>query len=530
MRCPLRFLGTAAVGFLLLSLQGPGENKALGAGMHFGGMHFGGMHFGGGHFGGGHFGGGHIGGGHFSGGRIGGFSSGGFSSGASRFGGSSLNGFSARSHSFSGVHAFSTHSGGARSGSTFLGSHNLSATAGAGQARAVMASSTGGRHAATLLSHAGTHTSQSGQFFARHANVAHLAATGQAGATPVSHSAAFGQHSFGALHHGGMQKGSGFQNLFSGWHHGVVTPRGYNWGQNLLFRNRYYGYCGGFGYPGFGYYGWPNLIAWGLSNLGYYGMGYGGYGYGVCGYGGYGGYGGYCGGYGYGAIPSTALNGYGYAGAGAYDTYGPVVALADPLASASGVNANPANPNLTNPNMAAASTPATKDADNARVFAEKGEAEFRARDYKSAVYSWKHALTDDPTNGVLVMMLSQGFFATGQFNEAAGAAQQAMQLLPKEGWGVVVKNYKELYGGGSDFTNQLRALEKAVKDKPHHPALRFLAGFQYAYLGYAKEAIDQLDKGLQAAPRDEMAKKLRDELIGKLPKGVDSPTPAVPAK
>jgi tetratricopeptide (TPR) repeat protein len=167
-----------------------------------------------------------------------------------------------------------------------------------------------------------------------------------------------------------------------------------------------------------------------------------------------------------------------------------------------------------------------KDADNAKVFAEKGETDFKARDYKAAVYAWKHAVVDDPTNGVLTMMLGQGFFATGQYNEAAGAVQQAMQILPKEEWGVVVKNYKELYTNIQDFTDQLRALEKAVKEKPNDPALRFLAGFEYAYLGYPKEAVGQLEKGLKVAPRDEMAKKLRDEMAAKL-KSAEPPAPGL---
>ena len=102
-----------------------------------------------------------------------------------------------------------------------------------------------------------------------------------------------------------------------------------------------------------------------------------------------------------------------------------------------------------------------------------------------------------------------------------------MQLLASEDWGVVVKNYKELYGNVQDFTDQLRALEKAVKDKPNDPALRFLAGFQYAYLGYPKEAIDQLDKGLKIAPRDDLARKLRDEMQAKLPKAVEPPSPGL---
>ena len=103
----------------------------------------------------------------------------------------------------------------------------------------------------------------------------------------------------------------------------------------------------------------------------------------------------------------------------------------------------------------------------------------------------------------------------------------------KDKWGVVVGNYKDLYGNVQDDTDQLRALEKAVKDKPDNPALRFLAGFHYAYLGFPKEAVDQLDKVLKVQPQDEMAKALRDELRAKLPKPIAPPaappTPPAPS-
>jgi tetratricopeptide (TPR) repeat protein len=124
-----------------------------------------------------------------------------------------------------------------------------------------------------------------------------------------------------------------------------------------------------------------------------------------------------------------------------------------------------------------------------------------------------------------MMMFGQALFATGKFEEAAGATQMAMHALPKEKWGVVVSNYKDLYGNTQDYTTQLRALEKSVGEKPNDPALRFLAGFHYAYLGHPQLAIDQLDKALKSAPQDEIAKLLRDEMRAKLPK----PTaPAVP--
>jgi tetratricopeptide (TPR) repeat protein len=157
---------------------------------------------------------------------------------------------------------------------------------------------------------------------------------------------------------------------------------------------------------------------------------------------------------------------------------------------------------------------------------EKGDAAFKAGDYAAALYNWRHAVVDDPQNPVLLMQLGQALFATGKFGEAAGATQAAMHALPKEKWGVVVSNYKELYGNTRDYTDQLRALENAVKEKPDDPALRFLLGYHYAYLKFPQLAIDQLEKGLKVAPQDDIAKQLRDEMRDKLP---DSPpTPTVP--
>jgi tetratricopeptide (TPR) repeat protein len=160
---------------------------------------------------------------------------------------------------------------------------------------------------------------------------------------------------------------------------------------------------------------------------------------------------------------------------------------------------------------------------NALRFAEAGEAAFWSGDYQGAVYDWRHAVLDAPDNPVLVMMLGQGLFATGQYDEAAGATQAAMRMLPKNQWGVVVTNFRELYGNVPDYTTQLRALEKAVAEKPDNPARRFLAGFHYAYLGYPQFAIDQLDKGLKVEPNDQMAKQLRDEMQAKLPPATSTP-------
>jgi thioredoxin-like negative regulator of GroEL len=233
-------------------------------------------------------------------------------------------------------------------------------------------------------------------------------------------------------------------------------------------------------------------LGYGLAG-GYY-DGYYGYGYGYPGYG-------Y---YGYGYDPYAA----GYGG-----TYGP------PLDAGSTPAPAPATATRTNS--------ATLEA--GREFADKGVAAFRAADYQGAVYALRHATVDDPRNPVVTLLLGQALFATGQFDEAAGATQAAMRQLPSEKWGMVIGQYTELYGNTRDYTSQLRALETRVKEKPDDPALRFLAGFHYACLGFTAQALDQLDKVVKIAPRDEMARQLREELRGKAGRAAVAPVPSAPA-
>jgi tetratricopeptide (TPR) repeat protein len=83
-------------------------------------------------------------------------------------------------------------------------------------------------------------------------------------------------------------------------------------------------------------------------------------------------------------------------------------------------------------------------------------------------------------------------------------------MLPEAEWNKVVKNYSELYGNIEDYTNRLKALEKARDDKPDEPALRFLLGYHFGYLGYPQQAVRELDKALDLQPQDLGAEKLRD--------------------
>src|SRR5579872_747659 len=305
----------------------------------------------------------------------------------------------------------------------------------------------------------------------------------------------------GGGHFGGY--GGGFHGYGGGW-----GGRGYGWG--------YRGY--GWGYP----YGYGLGLGFGLGlGYGYYGgwgYGYPGYGYGGYGYPGYG--------YGYGGYPGYGYDGYPAYAPGSSDGYESGTYAPNPNDDRRSQPVPP-EPGTTSRASQRASlilaTDSTADAESKSApesgtaaapsagWNEEGAAAFKAADYPKAVYDWRHASVDAPHDPLTMMLLAQGLLAIGKFDEAAGATQAAMRLLPSDEWNVVVRSYQALYGNARDYTEQLRALERAIREKPAKPGLRFLAGFHYGYLGYPQQAINQLDATLKLAPRDELARQLRNE-------------------
>jgi hypothetical protein len=517
---------TVAALLALVMWNMPQLGWAHGGGGGGGGGGHGGGGFGGGGFGGGHggFGGGHMGGfGGFGGGHMGGFGGhyGGLGGGYGGLGGSHIGGYSGLGGGHLGGIGSAPIGGIGHSGT--LGGSTLG---GIGHSGIGGLSGIGGHHAAGTVMHnpnsftthhvAGqnlTNSAAGNHVMSGYRGVGGTTFAGTHAQGLLTHQAiAGGQHSAFLQHHqvSPMGTGTGGHGLASagtaglghhpggiGHHPGTMGQQGmhhHGMGGNN-FRNR--GFFGfgypffGFGYPFFGYgFGYP-FFGFGY---GLYGLGYGyGYGYGYPYYGNYG-YNPYA--YYYGPY------GYGYGNYAYPYTYPPY--------------------SQTTPSQPAAT------ASDSEVFAQKGENDFKAGDYKSAVYAWRHALLDDPQNGVLTLMLAQGLFATGSFEEAAGAVQQGLQLLPEDQWGVVVSNFRELYGKVGDYTTHLRALEKAVKQQPDDAGSRFLLGYHYGFLGYPQHAVKQLDKVLELAPADQLAEKLRDQFNAKLPKpaGANGKAPA----
>lgn len=283
--------------------------------------------------------------------------------------------------------------------------------------------------------------------------------------------------------------------------------------------------------------------AYGPGGRGYYGRGpyyrggYRGYGWGTpfaVGVGIGAGYGAY-------AYPGWGYPAYGYPAYGYYDyvpTETAVYPVYDPVAVPLGAVPVPSAalqipggtaqipPRELSP--AVVSSNAALPAGGGGAFVTQGEAAFRSGDYAKAVYAFRHAAVDDPQNAMTVLLLGHALFATGQFEEAAGTTQAALENLPRENWGAVIKRYRELYGKPQDYTAQLRTLERAIQNKPEDPALRFLAGYHYSYLGFTKQAIDQFDRVLKLAPQDEIARQLRNKMQEKIGTPVTPGPAAIP--
>ena len=211
--------------------------------------------------------------------------------------------------------------------------------------------------------------------------------------------------------------------------------------------------------------------------------------------------------------------GYGYSGIGRLGYYG----YQSNYAYAPGGYYNDSGYVVNNDNnLQPIEAPSQEKLADSLDYAGQGEAAFAMGRYEDAANLWRHALVDDPTNGALVLLLAQAQFQLGNWDEAAGAVQQASRMLPEDNWGAVVSNYEELYSNKQDYTNQLKKLEQARNDDPESPSLRFLLGYHFGFLGYPKQSIREFDKALEVAPKDEVASKMREMMAAKLDEGSKS--------
>ncbi len=106
------------------------------------------------------------------------------------------------------------------------------------------------------------------------------------------------------------------------------------------------------------------------------------------------------------------------------------------------------------------------------------------------------------------LLESHAQFATGDFDGAAATLQFALESLPVQKWGLVLRSFGDYFPHVGQYTQQLRALEAEVTRNPRSPDGRFLLAYHYGYLGHRAEAIAELRQVLMLLPENVIAQTL----------------------
>jgi hypothetical protein len=124
-----------------------------------------------------------------------------------------------------------------------------------------------------------------------------------------------------------------------------------------------------------------------------------------------------------------------------------------------------------------------------------------------------HAAIDEPRNADVHTLLMLSLFASGEFRGAAMQAHvlAAMGQIPD--WPKLFS----FYGTVEPYTEQLRTLEKFVRENRNNPDGVFLLGFQYMMEGHRAAAQNEFVRSLEIMPQDRMAANMLTRVGGKVP-------------
>jgi hypothetical protein len=276
------------------------------------------------------------------------------------------------------------------------------------------------------------------------------------------------------------------------WNHGVWNHDRAWWGHHEPDRDDFFRF-GLFGWPWYGL-GWRGGYGYGNWWPGYYDYGYGPY-YGDL-------YGSY---YDTGTVPYVASS--------------DVVPSEDATPVASPIEENqPEGSEVDN------QTSQTSD------FFSEALTAFREGDYGNATRLAGHAAIDDPRNPDVHTLAMLGLFAMGEYRGAAIEAHAVAAMGKIPDWPKIFGLYENV----GPYTEQLRKLEKFVKENPSAAEGRFLLGFQYMMEGHKEAAKVQLTEALKLTPKDTLASKLLTQEGGTLPTSptrlTERPTLPMPPK
>ena len=158
-------------------------------------------------------------------------------------------------------------------------------------------------------------------------------------------------------------------------------------------------------------------------------------------------------------------------------------------------------------------TPIEANAEEGNFYSQ-ALAAFQEGDYGNATRLAEHAAIDNPKNPDVHLLISLGLFAVGQYRGAAMEAHAVAALGTVPDWPKLAGIYDNNI---EPYTQQLRALEKFVRNNPTAPEGRFLLGFQYMMDGHHSVAQDQFLQALKLTPQDHLVAKLVTKEGGTIP-------------
>ncbi len=146
----------------------------------------------------------------------------------------------------------------------------------------------------------------------------------------------------------------------------------------------------------------------------------------------------------------------------------------------------------------------------ARYYVELGDLYFRTRRYLRAAEAYSRAIRLVPDDGSLRFVQADAWFATGDYDKAAYAIRQGLRLDPALAEADVDK--REYYGNKADFTKQLDALRRHLKDRQFDSQARLVLAYNLRFSKALAETANELNKLAEQLPGDSSVSLLRNGL------------------
>jgi tetratricopeptide (TPR) repeat protein len=126
---------------------------------------------------------------------------------------------------------------------------------------------------------------------------------------------------------------------------------------------------------------------------------------------------------------------------------------------------------------------------------------FKAGDNQRALDLAGQVIKDTPNASVVHEFRALCLFAMKRYDEAASVAYAVLSAGPCWNWSTLVGLYPDV----DTYTNQLRALEAAVRSNPGSTPPRFLLAYHYLCMGDDNAAGTEFAVIAKAEPRDQLS-------------------------